>query len=262
MSHTLFNVELTQFKIISNGTRQKYTEYTFTFKIGHKTKYKTHSISARYSKLYKLNQSLLKHHKFHKLFKYNPPKFPPKGWFTDYTKSKNYTNRGNALLSYFKQLIKNHALKLKYVQKILLFPKSLRIYIDWIYRIEQTPPLPSSPSNSIPSPLPIPIPFSGRSDPWYTLRLKELEPVTKASFMDVNDIKCKDVIYYNDNDYNVDNIYLFPIDDILPKHLMDEMDYSIDNNIDKKLLQFKMMSKTELNEIDDIAIDAVYSLLL
>jgi len=79
----------------------KFTTFTFRFRIGQSV----HEFTSRYSRLYKFQEALSKQETFQKAFKYDPPPFPSKSYFTDYTKPKNYKKRAKKLEEWFKQLL-------------------------------------------------------------------------------------------------------------------------------------------------------------
>lgn len=99
------------------------------FRIGEET----HSFTSRYNRLYKFHESLLKNEDFQKSFNYNPPDFPPKSWFTDFTKPKNYKKRANKILKYFSILTsKPSILRNKQFQKGIDLPPNLQKLISQI----------------------------------------------------------------------------------------------------------------------------------
>ena len=99
------------------------------FRIGEET----HSFTSRYAKLYKFHESLLKNEDFQKSFSYNPPDFPPKSWFTDFTKPKNYKKRANKILKYFRILTSRPSiLRNKQFQKGIDLPPNLQKLISQI----------------------------------------------------------------------------------------------------------------------------------
>eukprot|EP01084_Bolivina_argentea_P082584 149520_1 len=101
----------------------RFTTFTFKFRIGQEN----HEFTSRYSKLYKFHESLSKNEVFQKAFNYDPPKFPPKSWMTDFTKPKNYKKRAKKLLDYFEILVsKPLVLRDKLFQKGIHLPKALQ----------------------------------------------------------------------------------------------------------------------------------------
>eukprot|EP01084_Bolivina_argentea_P100295 180117_1 len=121
-------VELGPCRVVRDE-KGKFTTYTLNFRIGEET----HSFTSRYAKLYKFHESLLKNEEFQKSFAYNPPDFPPKAWFTDFTKPKHYRKRANKILKYFKILTsKPSILRNKQFQKGIDLPQSLQKLIKQI----------------------------------------------------------------------------------------------------------------------------------
>ena len=122
------HVELGPCRVIK-GTGGKFTTYTFHFKIANEV----HEFSSRYSKLYHFHQSLSKSEVFQKAFNYDPPKFPPKYLFKDFTKPKNYRQRGKQLLLWFRFLLsKPLILRDKIFQKGIHLQKELQIKMSQI----------------------------------------------------------------------------------------------------------------------------------
>ena len=87
-SYKIIDVALSESKVIKINEKLVRI-YTFNFIFGDEI----HIFSERYSKLYKLNELLLKDLKFKKLFKNKLPKFPSKNIIKNYTQKKNYQHR-------------------------------------------------------------------------------------------------------------------------------------------------------------------------
>eukprot|EP00483_Globobulimina_turgida_P010134 UN10153 len=121
-------VELGPCRVVRDE-KGKFTTYTLNFRIAQET----HSFTSRYAKLYKFHESLLKNEEFQKSFAYNPPDFPPKSWFTDYSKPKNYRKRAHKILKYFKILTSRPSiLRNKQFQKGIDLPVNLQKLIKQI----------------------------------------------------------------------------------------------------------------------------------
>merc|ERR1719242_799324 len=127
-------VELTEPKVVRDlKSSSKFTTFTFIFRVGQEA----HSFTSRYSRLYKFQEALSKSEQFQKAFKYDPPSFPSKSYFTDYTKPKNYQKRNKKLHKWFEEILKKPAvLTDKTFQSGIHLPKHLQdkmteIGIDW-----------------------------------------------------------------------------------------------------------------------------------
>merc|ERR1719242_2189280 len=93
-------VELGKIQVVKDASG-KFTTFTFHFRIGQTV----HDFTSRYSRLYKFQESLLKSERYQKAFMGDPPPFPSKSYFTDYTKPKNYRKQANKLLEWFQQIL-------------------------------------------------------------------------------------------------------------------------------------------------------------
>jgi len=127
-------VELGEINVIRDlKSSSKFTTFTFIFRVGQEA----HSFTSRYSRLYKFQEALSKSEQFQKAFNYDPPSFPSKSYFTDYTKAKNYQKRAKKLHKWFEEILKQPAvLTDKTFQSGIHLPKHLQdkmteIGIDW-----------------------------------------------------------------------------------------------------------------------------------
>merc|ERR1719474_751346 len=94
-------VELGDIRVKNTKSSGKYTTFTFRFRVGQSV----HEFTSRYSRLHKFQSELSKQEIFQRAFKYDPPSFPSKSYFTDYTKPKNYKKRAKKLEEWFQKLL-------------------------------------------------------------------------------------------------------------------------------------------------------------
>eukprot|EP01083_Nonionella_stella_P029445 81054_1 len=301
----------------------KFTTYTLNFRIAEET----HTFTSRYAKLYKFHESLLKNEDFQKSFGYNPPDFPPKSWFTDFTKPKHYKKRANKILKYFKILTgRPSVLRNKQFQKGIDLPSNLQKLIKQIAKASKQAQKHGKQAQKHTKQVHSPdhrnhkdrsnrsnkhksksssrhdhklhissrrphssmeyfekmeqysqngqLKHNNKYNHTHTamqtsssrknleILLKDLEGKTDEMFVDIIDGEGFEMKEHIDQlEYHeamVDDMYLFQIEQVLPKHLLHTMDtkpYENKLNATKIEQLFQLMDENDMNDIDDISLD-------
>eukprot|EP01084_Bolivina_argentea_P166182 288584_1 len=254
--------------IVLQHSNKKYTVYSFNLQMMNES----HSFTARYSSLAQFHQSLFENEIIKNSFGDNPPSFPSKNWWKDFTKSENYNERANKLLKYFQALVTKESVITSHIfHNGVYLPKHFRDILSKSTKGYYWPDLPELSCSFLRSPeySRSSTKYSPLFKPVYPQRyyskkksalqnaLEDLFIKTDQSFVDVNG---HIPMVFCDSYEFIDDLYLFCIDDVLPKYSMEciqRINYKNETNM--KL--FERMNKKDNDEIDEIVLQIKAAIL-